>query len=397
MPTIELIAATAFGLEAVTSRELQGLGYEAKGLGPGQVLFRGDLAAICRANLWLRTADRVLVRLGQFPAQDFEQLFQGTYDLPWEQWLPPDAAFPVNGRSAKSRLSSVPACQRAVKKAIVDRLQAGHRTAQLPESGPLCRIELALRDDVASLCIDTTGPSLHKRGYRTLVGEAPLKETLAAAMVMLSFWKPGRRLVDPFCGSGTIPIEAALIGRRIAPGMNREFAAQGWPELPAPLWKQARDEARDLVLPAVEPQIIGTDIDAPALRLARRHAQQAGVETMIHFQQRSFGDLASRDDYGVLIANPPYGERLGEEPEVRRLYASMPEVFARLPTWSFYVLTSHPDLEAQLGQQADRRRKLYNGRIACTYYQFYGPRPPRAEPSGSSENVRADGITEDNR
>jgi 23S rRNA G2445 N2-methylase RlmL len=259
-------------------------------------------------------------------------------------------------------------------------LQSAHRTQQLPETGPLARVELILREDVASLYVDTTGASLHKRGYRTLVGEAPLKETLAAALVMLSFWRPGRRLLDPFCGSGTIPIEAALIGRNLAPGLHRTFAAEGWPALPTALWKTARQEARDLVQPDFEPRILARDIDPQALRLARYHARQAGVESSIDFQQRSFEELVSPEPYGVLITNPPYGERLGDEPEIRRLYASMPEILPRLDTWSWYLLTSDPDLERRLRRQADRRRKLYNGRIACTYYQFHGPKQPKNPP-----------------
>jgi len=375
MASIDLIAATAFGLEAVTARELKALGYEAKGNQPGRVGFRGELHAICRANLWLRSADRVLIRLGEFPAEDFGQLFDHTRDLPWEQWLPPDANFPVHGRSIRSQLASVPACQRIVKKAIASRMQDAHRARRLPETGPSYSIDLALRDNVASLCIDTTGKSLHKRGYRKLVGEAPLKETLAAAMVLLSFWKPGRRLIDPFCGSGTIAVEAALIGRNMAPGSSRDFAAESWPQMPASLWKAAREEAKDLICPGFEPGIVGTDIDEAALRLARFHAQRAGVESLIHFQQRPFHDLASRDEYGILIANPPYGQRLGDMEETRRLYVAMPDILQRIPTWSWYILTSHPDFERLVKRRADRRRKLYNGRIACTYYQFHGPKP----------------------
>ena len=381
MSSIDLIAATAFGLEAIAARELQALGYEAKGSQPGWVAFRGDPDAICRANVWLRTADRILIRMAEFPAEDFGQLFDRTCELPWEQWLPADADFPVNGRSIRSQLSSVPACQKIVKKAIVRRLQTAYRTERLPETGKRYTIDIAIRNNVATLCIDTTGPSLHKRGYRTLVGEAPLKETLAAALILLSFWKPGRRLLDPFCGSGTIAIEAALIGRNLAPGLNRDFAAESWAQIPASLWQAAREEARDLARPDFEPGIIGTDIDPAALRLARRHAQQAGVASLIHFQEQPFEQLASRDPHGILVTNPPYGERLGDAEETRQLYASMPAILSRIDTWSWYILTSHPDLERLLGRQADRRRKLYNGRIACTYYQFHGPKPPRPSTS----------------
>jgi 23S rRNA G2445 N2-methylase RlmL len=376
--SIDLVAATAFGLEAVTVRELQPLGYEGKGCQPGRVAFRGDRNAICRTNLWLRSADRILVRLGEFPAEDFGQLFDGTKDLPWEHWLPSDARFPVNGRSIRSRLSSVPACQRIVKKAIADRLLAAHRTARLPETGAVYSIDLVLRNDIASLCIDTTGRSLHKRGYRKSVGQAPLKETMAASLVLLSFWRPGRRLLDPFCGTGTIAIEAALIGRNLAPGLGRDFACEHWHTMPESLWKAARAEAKDLALPEFEPRIIGTDLDPTALRLARFHARQAGVEASVHFQQRSFEELQSRERHGILITNPPYGERLGDQQQTRQLYAAMPSVFERLDSWSLYILTSHTDLERVLGRRADRRRKLYNGRIECTYYQFYGPKPPAA-------------------
>jgi putative N6-adenine-specific DNA methylase len=298
-----------------------------------------------------------------------------------------DANFPVNGRSIRSQLSSVPACQKIVKKAIVQRLLGAYRQvsrsrrdsttgSRLSETGARYTIDVALRNNVATLSIDTTGASLHKRGYRTLVGQAPLKETLAAAMVMLSFWKPGRRLLDPFCGSGTIAIEAALIGRQIAPGLSREFTAESWPQIPASLWAAARQEARDLVQPDFEPGIVATDIDPNVLRLARRHAQQAGVASLIHFQQQPFQQLASRDKHGILITNPPYGQRLGDAQQTEELYATMPSVLSRLDTWSWYILTSHPDLERLLGRPADRRRKLYNGRIACTYYQFHGPKMP---------------------
>ena len=377
MGQLDLIATATFGLEAVVSRELTALGYPAKTIQPGRVLFHGEPAALARANLWLRTADRVLMRMDAFPATDFGVLFDRTYALPWHEWIPPDGNFPVNGRSIKSQLSSVPACQKIVKKAIVEKLKAAHGVATLDETGPRCSIEVALLDDEATLTLDTTGPGLHKRGYRTLAGKAPLKETLAAAMVILSFWRPDRPLIDPFCGTGTIPIEAALIGRNMAPGVNREFAAEAWPSLAATLWDEARREARDLAKPELPVTILGTDIDDDALSLARYHAQQAGVSHDVQFSHRDFRDLSSKRDYGCMIANPPYGERIGDRDEVRVLYETMPDVLRRLKTWSHYILTSHPDFEQLVGQQADRRRKLYNGRIQCTYFQFHGPRPPR--------------------
>ncbi|MHB1033713.1 MAG: bifunctional 23S rRNA (guanine(2069)-N(7))-methyltransferase RlmK/23S rRNA (guanine(2445)-N(2))-methyltransferase RlmL [Pirellulales bacterium] len=375
MTQLELLATAAFGLEAVVARELQSLGYESTTIQPGRLLFRGDESAVCRTNLWLRAADRVLVRMGTFEAADFGTLFDGVHALAWDEWLPRDAAFPVQGHSIKSQLSSVPAVQKIVKKAIVEKLKAAYGVETLDETGPEYTIEVGLLKDQATLAIDTSGPGLHKRGYRTLSGPAPLKETLAAAMILLTVWRPDRPLVDPFCGSGTIPIEAVLIGRNMAPGLNRAFAAEAWPRLPAELWHAAREEARDLVRPDLPLRVTGTDIDGEALRLARVHAQQAGVEGQVHFQHQAFADLHSTKESGCVIANPPYGERMGQRGEVAALYRAMPEVFRRLKTWSFYILTAHPDFEALVGQEADRRRKLYNGRIECTYYQFLGPKP----------------------
>ncbi len=381
MGNLELIATSTFGLEAVVGRELRALGYESTTVQPGRLLFDGDETALARANLWLRAADRVLVRLGTFSANDFGELFDRTYALPWEEWIPRDATFPVTGRSIKSQLSSVPACQKIVKKAIVEKLKAVYGVEWFAETGPKYSIEVALLSDQATLTIDTTGPGLHKRGYRKLVGKAPLKETLAAAMVLLSFWRPDRPLIDPFCGTGTIPIEAALIGRNLAPGLSRTFAAEAWSRIPAAAWAAAREEAHDLALPDLPERIIGTDIDQDALHLARHHAAEAGVADQIHFQLRPFADLTSKRQYGCVICNPPYGERVGMGREVAALYRSMPLVLRRLPTWSHYILTSYPDFETLVGQEADRRRKLYNGGIQCTYYQFYGPKPnlPRSE------------------
>jgi 23S rRNA (guanine2445-N2)-methyltransferase / 23S rRNA (guanine2069-N7)-methyltransferase len=374
---MDLIATATFGLEAIVARELEALGYSAKIIQAGRILFEGDAAAVCRANLWLRTAERVLVRVGEFDALDFGTLFDATFALPWEDWIAADDEFPVSGRSVRSQFTSVPACQKIVKKAIVEKLRAAHRVEQLPETGPKRSIEIALLNNRATLTIDTTGPGLHKRGYRTLVGQAPLKETLAAAMVLLSYWRPERPLVDPFCGSGTIPIEAAMIGRNIAPGLRRSFAAETWPRISAALWETARQEARDAALPDLPQRIVGTDIDEAALRLARIHAQQAGLSEQVHFERRDFRELASKGEHGCLICNPPYGERMGQRPEVEALYRAMPDVFRRLKTWSFYVLTAYPSFERLVGQPASRRRKLYNGPIECTYYQFYGPKPGR--------------------
>jgi len=394
MPELQLIATCAFGLEAVVIRELADLGYEGRGLRTGAVEFNGDAAAVCRANLWLRSADRVLIRMGAFPATDFGQLFDQTSSLPWEEWIPPQAAFPVKGRSLKSQLSSVPACQKIVKKALVEKLKSAHRVPALDETGPTMSVEVALLKDEATLTLDTTGPSLHKRGYRRLVADATLKETLAAAMVMLSFWRPERPLWDPFCGVGTIPIEAALIGRRIAPGLTRSFAAEEWPTFDSNLWTAAREQARDVQQPALEERIHGTDHDGRVLSMARHHAHEAGVDADIHFQQKDFADIRSSREHGCLITNPPYGERLSHDREIEALYRSMPDIFRRLPTWSHYILSARDDFERLVGQQADRRRKLYNGRIRCTLYQYHGPKPEEVKAARKRRPEGEDGPDE---
>lgn len=380
MNDLELIATAGSGTEAVVKRELANLGYEARTVTPGRLLFAADEAAIARTNLWLRAGERVLIHMGTFPATDFGVLFDGVAALPWERWLPASAEFPVQGRSHNSQLSSVPACQRIVKRAIVKRLQEAHQAHELPETGPLASIEVSLRDDMAMLTLDTTGVGLHKRGYRRLVGEAQLRETLASVMIQLSFWKPGRVLADPFCGTGTIPIEAALQGRNIAPGLKRGFAAEAWPTSDARIWQRAREEARDLIRPALEERLLAYDINPEALSLARYHAEEAGVAEDIHFQERPFSELRAKAEYGCIVTNPPYGERMGDDAEIAALYQSFPLVLRRLPSWSHYILSARRDLEQLVGQQADRRRKLYNGPLECTFYQFYGPRPGEPVP-----------------
>ncbi len=382
----DFIATTAFGLEAIVKRELASLGYEARIGDPGRIQFRGDLSAICRTNLWLRTADRVLVQVATFPAADFDALFETTKALPWDRWVPQDGQFPVIGRSHKSQLSSVPACQRATKKAIVESLRAAYSNETLPETGTTYKVEVALLNDQATLTIDTTGPSLHKRGYRLQASEAPLKETLAAAMVQLSFWNRERPFLDPFCGSGTLPIEAALLGRNIAPGISRSFPAESWPQISDQLWIDAKQEARDLMLPPFEERLVGTDLDQRALYAARQNAERAGVAEHVHFQRRAFESLATQRKYGCLVTNPPYGERLGEQREWRELYQSIPQVLRSLPTWSHFIITSYPEFETLIQRPADRRRKLYNGRIECTYYQFHGPRPSSGHSAQSEQH-----------
>jgi 23S rRNA (guanine2445-N2)-methyltransferase / 23S rRNA (guanine2069-N7)-methyltransferase len=376
-----LIATAAFGLEAVVARELEALGYESRALRPGWLCFEGDESALARTNLWLRASDRILLRLASFPAPDFDALFEGTRAVAWERFLPRNARVPVRGRSVRSALSSVPACQSIVKKAVVERMKSAYGIQSLPEDGPLFPAEVALLKDEAILALDTTGAGLHKRGYRLESGEAPLKETLAAGLVLLSHWNRDRPFLDPFCGTGTIAIEAALIGRNRAPGANRSFAAESWPMVAPAIWTRAREEARDREGPPLSEPLEASDRDDRVLALAGRSARKASVGGDVRFARRDFSEISSDRQYGCLITNPPYGERIGEEEEIRRLYRAMPEVFRRLPTWSFFVLTARRDFEKGMGQSADRRRKLYNGDVECTYYQFLGPRPGRNETS----------------
>ncbi|MGZ0167834.1 MAG: THUMP domain-containing class I SAM-dependent RNA methyltransferase [Planctomycetales bacterium] len=375
--TFHLTARLGFGLEAVVSRELKSLGFEDLKSEDGRVHFSGGVDAIVRANLWLRSADRIVLQLGEFTAMDFGELFDRTRDLPWEEWLPRDAEFPVTGRSSKSQLHSVPDCQRIVKKAIVERLRSAYDVDWFEETGPLYPIEVSVLKDNVKLTIDTSGAGLNKRGYRKLTAAAPLRETLAAAMVQLSVWNPDRPFVDPFCGSGTIPIEAAMIATNRAPGLNRSFACTDWPQIEDSVWEHAWQEAKDLMKPAPEELLIGTDVDPVALGMARYHANRAGVGELVHFQQRPFHELSSQKKYGCVITNPPYGERLGEAEEIERLYSSMAGVFSKLDTWSFFVLTAYSDFQKSVRRQSTRRRKLYNAKIACTLHQLLGPRPPR--------------------
>lgn len=371
---MQLIATTAFGLEAVAKRELEQLGYDPQVICPGRLAFAADAMAIARCNLNLRTAERILILLAEFSAADFDALFDTVRETPLEEWIPSTGQFTVQGKSIRSQLSSVPAIQRSVKKAAVQRLLHAHRVTELPETGPEYPLEIALLNDQAQLTLDTTGIGLHKRGYRPQTGTAPLRETMAAALVLLSHWRAGFPLIDPFCGTGTIIIEAALIGRKMAPGLHRSFLAESWPRLEKEIWQEARDEAQSNVVPDFEPRLLGYDIDEQVLRIARRNAQQANVADQVHFQRRAFSELQSSQEYGCLITNPPYGERL-KDPALKELYQSFPLILRKLPTWSHFILTSIEDLEGLIGQRADRRRKLYNGRIECQYYQFLGPKP----------------------
>ncbi|SDK87187.1 THUMP domain-containing class I SAM-dependent RNA methyltransferase [Natronincola ferrireducens] len=377
MKKIELIATAAFGLEAVVAREIKDLGYEDIKVENGSVTFTGDEMAIARCNLWLRTADRVFIKMGEFKATTFEELFEKTKALPWSHWIPEDGIFPVEGKSIRSQLASVPDCQAIVKKAVVESLKKNYNTTWFKEEKGQYTIEVGLLKDVATLTIDTSGTGLHKRGYRTLSNKAPLKETLAAGLILLSYWNPDRVLIDPFCGSGTIPIEAALIGKNIAPGMNRNFAAEEWEYISREVWREARKEAHDLANYDRPLRVYGSDIDGEVLSLARHHIGEAFLEDDIHVQKLDIKDLGSRFEYGCIVCNPPYGERLGERREVENLYKTMGKVFDKLDTWSHYIITSHPEFEKLFGKKADKKRKLYNGRIECNYYQYYGPRPPK--------------------
>ncbi|HEY9723218.1 MAG TPA: class I SAM-dependent RNA methyltransferase [Oscillatoriaceae cyanobacterium] len=379
MARTDLIATAAFGLESQVAYELKQLGYEDQQVEQGRVTFSADAAAIARANLWLRVADRVLYRVGEFPAKDFDALYDQVRALPWGELMPVDACFPVDGKSVKSQLSSVPAVQSVTKKAIVDALAARYGQSQLPETGPRYKVLVSLLNDVATLTIDTSGEGLHKRGYRTLVATAPLKETLAAGLISLARWRPERPFADPLCGSGTLPIEAALIGLNVAPGKFRRFDAENWPFVPASVWREARHEAiaaekRDRTL-----LISGSDVDAEVLDLARLHAKQAGVGDRVRFERRPVADFTPAGEYGVIVTNPPYGERLSEAREVEQLYREMGAAFSRASSWSVYVLTAFEQFERFYGKQADKKRKLYNGRIRCDLYQYLGPRPPRPE------------------
>ncbi|UWG97211.1 class I SAM-dependent RNA methyltransferase [Dehalobacter sp. DCM] len=379
MARIELIAATAFGLESIVADELRKLGYENMEVQNGKVIFTANEEGICRANLWLRCADRIGIKVGEFEARTFEELFQQTKALPWEEWLPVDAEFPVTGKSVKSQLFSVSDCQAIVKKAIVEKLKDTYGISWFEETGPRYAVQVSILKNRVTLTIDTTGKGLNKRGYRALAGEAPLKETLAAGMVYLSYWKPDRVLIDPFCGTGTIPIEAAYIGQNRAPGLTRTFAAEQWPNIDEKYWTKARKEAEDLWQRDLPLMIYGSDIDPKALRLAREHTREAGLEGKIYFQKLPVKEVRSRFHYGYLITNPPYGERLGNTAEAEVLYRELGDVFSELTDWSLHLLTALPKPEIFIMKKWDKSRKLYNGRIQCHYYQFFGPRPPKKQ------------------
>lgn len=370
---LELIATSTFGLEAVVKREIQNLGYRIIRSEDGKITYMGDERAVVRSNLWMRSADRVLLKMGQFKAAEFEELFQQVRALPWEELIPPDGKFTVTCTSVKSKLHSVPACQSIVKKAVVERLREFYCIDVFPETGAEYTVKATLLKDDVTLTVDTTGKGLHKRGYRVSDVAAPMKETLAAALVQLSFWREGRLLADPCCGSGTIAIEAAMIGRNQAPGLGREFACEDWELIPKELWKEERKAAYEAVNYDADIRIFASDIDARAVRAARNNAVEAGVDDCVTFRRMDMREFRVGERNGVIITNPPYGERIGEQRQIEEIYAKYRELLTENPDWSLFLLTTDREAEQKIaGHPADRRRKLYNGRLEVCYYQFYG-------------------------
>lgn len=387
MADYELIAPCHFGMEAVLKREIQKLGYDILKVEDGKVTFAGDEAAIVRANIFLRTTERILIKIGSFKATTFDELFEGTKALPWEQFIPEDGKFWVaKATSIKSKLFSPSDIQSIMKKAMVDRLKKKYNVNWFPEDGASFPLRVTIIKDVVTVGLDTSGDSLHKRGYRQATVKAPITETLAAALIMLTPWKWDRILVDPFCGSGTFPIEAAMIGANIAPGMNRSFSAEDWMHLiPKKAWYDAANEAEDQIRRDIEMDIQGYDIDPGAIKAAMENARLAEVDHLIHFQQRPVSQLSHRKKYGFVITNPPYGKRLEEEEDMPALYREIGEAFSHLDSWSFYLITAFDQAERYLGRKADKNRKIYNGMMKTYFYQYMGPKPPRRNKNEHSD------------
>ena len=379
MQTFELTAPCHFGLEAVLKKEVYDLGYEITKVEDGKVTFIGDAQAICRANIFLRTAERVLLKVGSFHAVTYDELFEGIRALPWEIYLPKDAKFWVTKASSiRSKLFSPSDIQIIVKKAVVEKMKEYYDQEWFAETGAQYPIRIFLLKDEVTVTIDTTGESLHKRGYRTMSGLAPISETLAAALIKLTPWHADRILVDPFCGSGTFPIEAALMAANIAPGMNRDFTAQEWENMILKkIWYEASEEARDLAKPDLAVDIQGYDIDGDVIRIARENAKRAGVDHLIHFQKRSIQQLRHPKKYGFVITNPPYGERMEDKRDLPKLYEQIGEAYRNLDAWSLYIITGYEDTERFIGRNADKKRKIYNGMLKTNFYQFMGPKPPK--------------------
>lgn len=381
----ELIAPCHFGLEAVLKKEILDLGYEISQVEDGKVTFLGDAEAICRANIFLRTTERILLKVGSFKAVTFEELFQGTKALPWEEYIPQDGRFWVKkANSIKSKLFSPSDIQSIMKKAMVERMKQGYGVSVIPETGADYPVRVSLYKDIVTVALDTTGESLHKRGYRKLTSKAPIEETLAAALIMLTPWNKDRILVDPFCGSGTFPIEAAMMAANMAPGMNRSFLSEDWKQIiPRKCWYEAMDEAQEMVDDTVSVDIQGYDLDPEVIKAARANAEMAGVAHMIHFQQRPVAELSHPKKYGFLITNPPYGERIEDKKNLPALYTQIGERFKALDSWSAFIITSYEDVEKYMGRKADKNRKIYNGMMKTYFYQFLGPKPPRRKPEGA--------------
>lgn len=381
MDRYDLIAPCHFGLESVLKREITDLGYEVTQVEDGRVIFLGDAEAVCRANIFLRTAERILIKAGNFHAETFEELFQGTKSIPWEAFIPEDGKFWITkAASVKSKLFSPSDIQSIMKKAMVERLKEVYHIEWFKESGQSFPVRVFLMKDEVTVALDTTGESLHKRGYRKLTAKAPIAENLAAALLMLTPWKKDRILVDPFCGSGTFPIEAAMMAAGIAPGMNRSFTAESWRHLiPARQWYDAVEEATELMNPDVDTDIQGYDIDDTMVSIARENARLAGVDKLIHFQKRGVDQLSHSKKYGFIVTNPPYGERLEEKQNLPALYRVIGERFKSLDSWSLYLITAYEQAENALGLKAAKNRKIYNGMMKTYFYQFPGPKPPKRQ------------------
>ncbi|WP_281854136.1 THUMP domain-containing class I SAM-dependent RNA methyltransferase [Roseburia inulinivorans] len=379
MRTFDLLVPCHFGLEAVLKREIYDLGYEITKVEDGRVTFEGDEEAVCRANIFLRTAERVMIQVGRFKATTFEELFQGIKNLPWEEYIPEDGKFWVKKASSiNSKLFSPSDIQSIAKKAMVERMKQKYHKEWFKEDGASYPVRIFLLKDEVTVALDTSGDSLHKRGYRTMTSKAPLTETLAASLIMLTPWRKDRILVDPFCGSGTFPIEAAMIAANIAPGMNRDFTAEEWTNMiDRKLWYECVKEAEDMIDTTVKVDIQGYDIDGDVIKAARENAKRAGVEHMIHFQQRAVADLSHPKKYGFIITNPPYGERLEDKADLPALYTQIGQAYQRLDSWSMFLITSYTDTEKYIGRKADKNRKIYNGMLKTYFYQFLGPKPPK--------------------
>lgn len=377
MEKLEYIVPCHFGLEAVLKREIADLGLEIICVEDGRVTFAGDRQALCRANIFLRSAERVLIKIGSFRAETFEELFQGTRALPWEAYIPKDGRFWVaKAASVKSKLFSPSDVQSVMKKAMVERMKSVYHVDWFAESGAAYPIRVFIKKDEVTVGLDTSGESLHKRGYRKLTVKAPIAENLAAALLMLTPWRGDRILVDPFCGSGTIPIEAAMMAAHIAPGKNRTFLAKEWAHLfPEKFWQRTLDEAKAAETPEAETQIQGYDIDDEMVSIARANARLAGVEHLVHFQRRGVDQLSHAKKYGFILTNPPYGERLSDKEGLQELYRTLGERFRALDCWSMYLITAYEQAEAAIGRKADKNRKLYNGMMKTYFYQYMGPKP----------------------